>query len=131
MTLLSDDEAVAQGLLIPIGELGIELHACRVDRVANGLWQQLSKDCARDKDSPECLDKSALFELLGTLVAQPQDALADDIVHIHSPLYGLVAAIKRSDNRWVLLSSHDIQTQINDNTMVVEVGDEEPAIPIR
>lgn len=65
----TDEQAIEDGVLIPIAHLGIEVESVLVDRVAQGLWVKLVTGMTTDEEGG--LDNSELIQQIGEVVASP------------------------------------------------------------
>lgn len=97
---MTDEQAVEAGILIPIGELGLEFMAQKIDRVSIALWQKLTVGVPRNEDGS--LDNSELLQCFMDILARPAAIEVDFRVYSILAKQGLVYLAKNERGRWTL-----------------------------
>jgi len=104
----TDDQAVEDGVLVPISNLNLSVMNKIVDRITISLWDKVVKNLP--KDSNGCIPQPALeSELMKVLTGlsphSPQESSA--ILKNRTSPYGLVWCVLNERDRWTLMFPSD------------------------
>jgi hypothetical protein len=98
----NDEQAVNDGLLIPIVNLGLVLDGKPVDRVTRALWDKITADLSKTEDG-----SFKNVELEARLESLMRGGKKDSYIYQFTTDYGPVWAELNSRGRWTLMFPSD------------------------
>lgn len=99
----TDEQAIEDGVIIPVSHLRLEVQSVLVDRISQGLWVKVVTGMTTDEEGG--LDNAELIQKFGELIASPAQR-QNNLIQFDTR-YGLVWAVENERGRWTLMLPED------------------------
>jgi hypothetical protein len=101
----TDEDAVNDGVLVPIANLNLSLASDLIDRVTNSVWRAITNSITPAEDGS--LPKAEIEINLGKILQSGGRPVHAGLYQFELSPYGCIWAQKNERNRWTLMYPSD------------------------